>query len=122
MGSGESVVKTPVKNSARSFLPPLPVDLDDTDWSLVQGDALPDAEVEIGYVYKRSARGQGYATEAGARLLQFAFEASPITDIVAGKDAENHASGHMLTKCGMTPVGMIHAYTEGLPGYRLSAE
>jgi len=105
-----------------AVLLPLPVDVDDTDWSLVQGDTLPDGEIEIGYVYKREAWGHGYATEACTRLLQFAFEASSITDIVAVTDPENHASGHVLTKCGMQPVGMIHSYTEDLPGYRLSAD
>jgi hypothetical protein len=32
------------------FLLPLPVDKDDTDWSLVAGDELPDGEVEIGFI------------------------------------------------------------------------
>ena len=105
-----------------AFLLPLPVDLDDTDWSLVQGEDLPDAEVEIGYVFKRTAWGLGYATEACSRLLQFAFETTPIPKIVAITDPENYVSGRVLVKSGMRSAGTIHAYTEDLPGYRLSAQ
>lgn len=104
-----------------AFLLPLAVETDDTDCSLIQGDALPEAEVEIGYVYKRTAWGKGYASEACKRLLRFAFEDTPIKEIVAVTDPDNHASSHVLRKSGLTPVGTIHAYAEDLSGYRLSA-
>ena len=47
-----------------SILLPLPIEEDDTDWSLVQEDRYPDADIEVGYILKRSAWGNGYATEA----------------------------------------------------------
>ena len=42
-----------------SVLLPLPIEEDDTNWSLVVGDDLPDCEIEIGYLLKKSAWGQG---------------------------------------------------------------
>ena len=57
-----------------AILLPLPIEEDDTDWSLVQEDRYPDADIEVGYILKRSAWGNGYATEACRRLVQFAFD------------------------------------------------
>ena len=39
---------------------PMPVDLADTDWELVDGDALPEGDIELGYILKKSAWGNGY--------------------------------------------------------------
>jgi hypothetical protein len=38
-----------------AVLLPLPVEDDDTNWDLVVGDDLPDGEIEIGYMLRRSA-------------------------------------------------------------------
>ena len=37
---------------------PMPVDLADTDWELVDGDALPEGDIELGYILKKSAWGE----------------------------------------------------------------
>ena len=66
-----------------ALLLPLPIDEEDTQWDLIQGDDLPDAEIEIGFLFKRSAWGKGYATEACSRLVRFAFEKTPLTEVVA---------------------------------------
>ena len=29
---------------------PMPVDLEDTDWDLVEGDAIPEGDIEVGYI------------------------------------------------------------------------
>ncbi|MGI9407511.1 MAG: GNAT family N-acetyltransferase [Hyphomicrobiaceae bacterium] len=92
------------------ILLPLPIDLDDTDWSLVDGGGIPDAEIEVGYILKTSAWGKGYATEICARLIRFAFEETPLDEIVAVTDPENQASMHVLKKCGMTFRGVRRAY------------
>lgn len=103
-----------------ALLLPMPVEDDDTDWDLVQGDDLPDADIEIGYVLKRAAWGQGYATGACKRLLQFAFEESPLQEVVACIDPGNAASRNVLLKSGLRETGLIRAYTEMIPGFKLT--
>ena len=104
-----------------AILLPMPVDLDDTDWDLVQGDAIPEGDIEIGYILKRSAWGKGYATEACRRLLRFAFEESPLEEIVATIDPENAASRHVLEKSGLRQFGLIRAYSyDDIPGFRIT--
>ena len=102
------------------FLLPMPVELDDTDWSLVQGEAIPDGDIEIGYILKRTAWGQGYATEACRRLVQFAFEVSPLQEIVAAIDPENHASHRVLLKSGLRETGPIRCYADIAPGFKIT--
>lgn len=58
------------------------IDAEDTQWELLQGNDLPDGEIEIGYLFKRSTWGKGVATEACRRLLRFAFEETPLTEVV----------------------------------------
>lgn len=103
-----------------ALLLPMPVELDDTDWSLVKGDAIPEADIEIGYILKRTAWGKGYATEACTRLLRFAFEVSPLDVVVACTDPDNTASQHVLVKAGLRPTGIIRAYGGDCLGFRLT--
>jgi len=105
-----------------AILLPLPVDEDDTNWDLVRGDRLPDAEIEIGYLFKPSAWGKGYATEACARLLRFAFEETALEEIVAVTAPENAASQHVLRKCGLIHEGTRKAYSYPCPGFRITRE
>lgn len=105
-----------------AILLPSPIELDDTDWDLVTGDKIPEGDIEVGYVLKRSAWGKGYATEACARMLRFAFEATPLAEVMATTDHENFASQSVLKKCGMVPVGLIRAYQGDFPGFRLTRE
>ncbi len=80
---------------------PLPIDRDETDFSLIEGPELPDAEIEIGYALKKSAWGKGYATEAARRLLAFAFEETQLSEVVGVIDPRNGASRSVLTKSGL---------------------
>ncbi len=102
-----------------AILLPLPIEEDDTNWDLVVGDELPDCEIEIGYILKRSAWGKGYATEATNRLLKFAFEETPLEELVATIDPENTASQRVLEKCGLLYEGMRRAYAAECPGFRI---
>ncbi|MEM9139830.1 MAG: GNAT family N-acetyltransferase [Pseudomonadota bacterium] len=102
------------------LLLPLPVEADDTEWDLVQGDEIPNAEIEVGYVLTRKAWGQGYATEACRRLITFAFEETPLSEVVATIDPDNHASRRVLLKCGLTEEGPRRAYALTLPGFRIT--
>jgi len=105
-----------------AVLLPIPVELDDTDWDLVVGDQMPEGDIEIGYVLKKSAWGKGYATEACKRLLKFAFEVSPLEEIVATTDPENTASQRVLEKCGLVHQGLVRAYADELPGFRITRQ
>jgi ribosomal-protein-alanine N-acetyltransferase len=103
-----------------AILLPLPIEEDDTDWSLLQEDQYPDAEIEVGYILKRSAWGSGYATEACRRLVQFAFEETELGEIVAVTDPRNAASQKVLRKCGLRDEGLRRAYTEECSAFRIN--
>ena len=105
-----------------AVLLPIPVELDDTDWDLVVGEQIPEGDIEIGYVLKKSAWGKGYATEACKRLLKFAFEDSPLKEIVATTDPENAASQRVLEKCGLVYQGLVRAYANEMPGFRITRQ
>ena len=101
---------------------PMPIDEDDTDFSLVVPGQMPDAEIEIGYFLKRSAWGHGFATEACRRLLQFAFEQSPLQEVVATLEEENVASRNVLGKAGFTCNGTRRCYGEDGPDFRITRD
>lgn len=89
---------------------PMPIDEDDTDWSQVVPDAYPTDRIEVGYLLKPDAWGQGFATEICARLLRFAFEETTLAEVVASTDPDNAKSHRVLQKCGMRPLGLRRAY------------
>jgi ribosomal-protein-alanine N-acetyltransferase len=105
-----------------AILLPMPIELDDTDWDLVVGEQIPEGDIEIGYVLKKDEWGKGYATEACRRLLKFAFEESPLEEIVASIDTKNTASRNVLEKSGLSDVGLIQAYGELSPGFRITRQ
>lgn len=102
------------------FLLPLPVDEDDIDYDLVIPGEVPGGDIEIGYCFKRSAWGQGFATEACMRLVRFAFEETPLTEIVASFYEEHEATRNVLGKAGFVDRGTMRCYGEDAPGYRLT--
>ncbi len=104
------------------YLTPLPIDAEDTQWELIHGDDLPDGEIEIGYLFKRSTWGKGVATEACQRLLRFAFQETPLTEIVGVIEEGNAASENVLLKCGFVREGMRRAYAEQRPAFRITRE
>lgn len=101
-------------------LTPIPVEESDTDWAGLRPDAYPQARIEVGYMLKRSAWGQGFASEICARLLRFAFEQTALDEVVACTDPENHASQAVLRKCGMQDRGMARAYGEDVPWFTIT--
>jgi ribosomal-protein-alanine N-acetyltransferase len=58
-------------------------------------------EVELTYVFARSAWGQGYATEIAAALRDYAFGRLGLARIVSIIDPENAASQRVAVKVGM---------------------
>ena len=104
-----------------SVLIPLPIDRDDNDWSLLEGPDFPSGDIEVGYILKPSAWGRGVATEVCRRLLKFAFEETPLDEVVAVTDPENAASQNVLTKSGLTYEGTRRAYNyDDVPAFRLN--
>jgi RimJ/RimL family protein N-acetyltransferase len=101
---------------------PMPVEEDDTDFSLVIPGQTPGGDVEIGYFLKRSAWGKGYATEACRRLIRMAFEESHLTEVVATFEVGNVASRNVLKKAGFVDRGMTRCYGEDGPNYRITRD
>jgi RimJ/RimL family protein N-acetyltransferase len=56
---------------------------------------------EIGYVVNPTYHGRGYATEAAGALLALLFDEFGLHRVTARIDADNPASGAVLTKLGM---------------------
>jgi RimJ/RimL family protein N-acetyltransferase len=63
-------------------------------------DVSPD-EVEIGWMLKPSAWGQGFGTEAGRAVRDEAFHRLELDSIVAVHHPANAASGRIMEKLGM---------------------
>ena len=59
------------------------------------------AETEIGYRLARSAWGQGYATEAGRAVRDYAFDTLGVKRLIAMIDPSNLASIRVAEKIGM---------------------
>ena len=100
----------------------MPIDEDDTNWDLVEGPDIPDCEIEVGYILKRSAWQKGYATEICRRMLAFAFEETPLADVVASIDDDNKNSRRVLHKCGLRDDGRRRAYGEQTLCFRITRE
>jgi len=101
---------------------PIPIDKDDTDFDLVVPGTMPDGDIETGYFLKRSAWSHGFATEACKRVVQFAFEETPLQEVVATFEEENAASKNVLEKAGFENHGSRRCYGEDGPDYRISRD
>ena len=62
--------------------------------------------VEIGYWYRKSVHGKGYATEATKALIKFAFEVIDAPKVIIAHGDGNEASKRVIEKCGFQ-----HEYT-----------
>lgn len=120
IGVWTAVIKTTGEKIGYVVLIPLPIDLPDTDWTSVVPDRYPDAEIEAGYMFRPSAWGQGYATEACKRILQFGFEMTHLDQIVAVTDQENLASRQVLKKCGLRDDGIRDAYQDKVSAFSIT--
>lgn len=79
---------------------------------LVDLDNVTHAHGTLGYWFKRSAWGQGFAFEAGQALVQFAFNELCLKRLSAGHAADNPASGRVLTKLGFGFVDKTQCYSK----------
>lgn len=64
-------------------------------------------DAELGYELSADHWGKGYATEAGAAMLEFGFEELKLHRISARTNAANEASARVLRKLGMREEGRL---------------
>jgi [ribosomal protein S5]-alanine N-acetyltransferase len=76
----------------------------------------PDAEgmVEIAYAIAPEHQGKGYATEAAAALVTYAFGSDAVRLVRAHTLPMPNASTRVLTKCGFQKVGEVIDPDDGL--------
>lgn len=103
-----------------TVLLPMPIEVEDTDMTQIVAQAYPRDDIEVGYVFGPEAWGNGYATEACRRMLDFAFEHTSLDEVLAVTDPENVVSQRVLRKSGMADLGPITAYSFRCPGFRMT--
>lgn len=88
---------------------------------LIRRDSLDD--VDIGFAFLSRHRGQGYATEAAAAVLDYGVHTVGLRRIVAIVSPENHRSIRILERIGMHFERMIRLgdETEEIPLYAYEA-
>jgi len=62
-------------------------------------------EIDLGYRFKKSSWGNGYATEAARKTLNFGFKELELEVITGRAHIENIASQNVLQKIGMKFIG-----------------
>jgi len=66
---------------------------------------------DLGYWLDEAEWGCGLATEAGAAVVRFAFDAIGLEGIVSGHASDNIGSGKVLEKLGFLPAGEIELWS-----------
>ena len=79
-----------------------------------RGPPDDDGVVEIGYGIAPAYEGRGYATEAAAALVGFAFHHDAVRLVRAHTLPEANASTRVLGKCGFTFTGSVEDPEDGL--------
>jgi RimJ/RimL family protein N-acetyltransferase len=79
---------------------------------LVKRAALSD--VDVGFAFLERTWGRGYASEAAAAVLDYAYGTLKIPRVIGITAPDNWASMAVLQKVGLKPAGTVK-----LPGYEL---
>ena len=79
-----------------------------------KGPPGADGAVEIAYGVAAEHQGKGYATEAAAALVSYAFSHGKVRVVRAHTLPEPNASTRVLTKCGFRRVGEVVDPEDGL--------
>ncbi len=85
----------------------------------------PDSAWECGFHLVHAAWGQGFASEAGRAVRDFALDVLGVKELYAGHHPENHASRAVLEKLGFVkidecvypPTGLVHPWYRVLVDY-----
>lgn len=64
-------------------------------------------QCEVGYVFLREARGQGFATEAAAAMVTLCVEVLGAHRVTARLDARNHRSAAVAVRLGMRHEALL---------------
>ena len=84
---------------------------------LFSREGTPADEPELGYRLRRSAWGQGYATEGARALIDAAFEELGARRVVAHTMVAHPASRRVMEKAGMSVHHYFHAeWPDRIPG------
>lgn len=76
-----------------------------------------DGEVEIDWIFKRSARGKGYGKEAARAVLDYAFSQAGLKRVCALIDPGNTPSIVIANRLGMRFDRIVRAYKRDLMRY-----
>jgi RimJ/RimL family protein N-acetyltransferase len=79
-----------------------------------KGPPGADGAAEIAYGVAPEHQGKGYATEAAAALVSYAFRHGQVRVVRAHTLPEPNASTRVLTKCGFRRVGEVIDPEDGL--------
>jgi ribosomal-protein-alanine N-acetyltransferase len=79
-----------------------------------KGPPGDDGVVEIGYGIAPGYQGRGYATEAAAAIVAFAFESGRVRYVRAHTLPTPNASTRVLAKCGFKRLGEVVDPEDGL--------
>ncbi|MEZ5427363.1 MAG: GNAT family N-acetyltransferase [Pyrinomonadaceae bacterium] len=74
-------------------------------------------EIEVGYALAKAFWGNGYATEAARRMLEYGFETLGLEKIVAVASPENRSSQNVMKRLGMEFIGLGRFYENELVQY-----
>ena len=69
----------------------------------------PHGTMELGYVLRRSAWGNGFVPEAGRRLIRHAFETTDVARVFAPIFAQNEKSRRAAEKMGLELDGVLRS-------------
>ena len=92
-------------------------DLAGFDLASMEDDESEAERAELGYWIGVPSWNQGYATEAAAAVVSYAFGELNLHRVWAQHLARNAASGRVMQKIGMQHEGRLrqHARTNGIP-------
>ena len=79
-----------------------------------KGPPNTDGLVEVAYAVHPDRQGRGYATEAAAALVAYAFTNRDVRVVCAHTLPEPNASTRVLTKCGFQHIGEVMDPEDGL--------
>jgi RimJ/RimL family protein N-acetyltransferase len=88
---------------------------DDVVVGEIGGGLVAPGTAEIGYAIVASCRGRGHATDAVRLLIGVARELGTIDRLIAHTPLDRPASGRVLAKAGLRPVGEVDDEHEGAP-------
>ncbi|GAU80269.1 50S ribosomal protein acetyltransferase [Bosea sp. BIWAKO-01] len=83
---------------------------------VIDVDEISQGEGEFGYWFEQASWGRGYASEAAKAVVDFAFRAIGLSQLLSGHAADNSASGHVLLKLGFRPLDTVERSSRSRSG------